>query len=341
VTSRKGYPRASLRCCVGALGAFWVAISGAAEPPVPSAASTLAPRSLLTAVAASPRGLLMAVGERGHVLVSRDGGERWTQSLVPVDVLLTGVCFTDDNTAYVVGHDETILATSDAGAHWRVARYAPETRQPLLDVACLPDGSVIAVGAYATIARSSDRGATFQVSELQAAPIASAHKAARMDDDAELEQPHLNAIARADDGNVYIVGEGGHLYRSSDAGSHWQSLPSPYEGSWFSVLPLRGSSVLVAGLRGHLYRSDDRGQHWQAVPTGVDTMLDDAVRLADGRVVVVGLAGVVLTSSDDGYHFDVTRMADRKGIAALIETSHGTVVVGESGVHSLTLPVRR
>jgi photosystem II stability/assembly factor-like uncharacterized protein len=285
--------------------------------------------------------MLMAVGERGHVLVSRDGGEQWQQSAVPVDVLLTGVCFSDDQTAYVVGHDETILTTHDAGAHWRVAHYAPDTRQPLLDVACLPDGTVIAVGAYATVARSDDHGVHFRVTELQAAPVPSVHKAARMDDDAELEQPHLNAIARADDGSVYVAGEAGHLYRSNDGGSHWLSLPSPYEGSWFSVLPLGGPSVLVAGLRGHLYRSDDRGEHWLLVPSGVDTMLDGATRLVDGRIVVVGLAGVVLTSADNGHQFDVTRMADRKGIAAVGSTSLRPVVVGESGVHPLTLSVRR
>jgi photosystem II stability/assembly factor-like uncharacterized protein len=337
VTSIPLHSRAPLRHRVWALGAFWALLASAGEPPVPAAPSALAVKSLLTAVTASPEGTLLAVGERGHVMISRDGGGHWSQSVTPVDVLLTGACFLDNKTAVVVGHDETILVSQDSGIHWAVVRYAPETRQPLLDVACLPDGSVIAVGAYATVAHSTDRGAHFAVGELSAIPLPTRRKIARMDDDAELEQPHLNAIARAEDGALYIAGEAGHLYRSTDRGAHWVSLPSPYAGSLFTVLPLGGTALITAGLRGHLYRSDDQGEHWVAVPTAVDTLLDGAARLYPERVVVVGLAGVVLVSGDGGRSFQARRLEDRKGVAAVAMSPLGPVIVGESGAHRLTL----
>ena len=49
---------------------------------------------------------------------------------------------------------------------------------------------------------------------------------------------HLNRIVGASGSRLYIAAEAGHLYRSDDAGRTWNELPSPYEGSFFGVLPL-------------------------------------------------------------------------------------------------------
>jgi len=329
---------------VGWAFVYWglsaVALVGAAEAPVPARVATLAARSLLTALAVSPSGQLLAVGERGHILLSRDGGAHWRQSSVPVDALLTAACFVDDQVGYVVGHDETILATADGGSHWRIAHFAPDAAQPFLSVACDPSGDVIAVGAYATLARSTDHGQTFAITELSAAPLKEKKRPARMDDDADLEQPHLNAIASSSDGTVYIAGEAGHLYRSDDHGHQWVALPSPYAGSFFAVQPIGEAGVLVAGLRGHLFRSADRGQHWVEIRSGVDALLDGSTILPDGRVVIVGLAGVVLTSSDGAQTFSSSRMADRKGLAAVVAGPEGPIIVGENGVRRLSLKSR-
>ena len=51
----------------------------------------------------------VAVGARGHILVSSDAGATWTQSPhVPTLALLTAVTMLDEQRAWVVGHDETI-----------------------------------------------------------------------------------------------------------------------------------------------------------------------------------------------------------------------------------------
>ena len=261
----------------------------------------------------------------------------WAQAAVPVDVLLTGACFVDDRTGYVVGHDETILATGDGGATWRIEHFAPESAQPFLHIVCSADGSVVAVGAYSTLALRHSGDRAFRLQELKAATPATTRRPARMDDDADLEQPHLNAVARSDAGTLYVAGEAGHLYRSEDGGEHWVALPSPYAGSFFTVLTGGESTVLVAGLRGHVYRSTDKGQHWTAIASATDALLDGAAVLSDGRVVLVGMAGVVLVSEDGGLTFRRLRMADRKGLAAVAVGPKGPVVVGENGVRRLVL----
>jgi len=85
-------------------------------PPVTFAErAPLASRSLLLAIA--PAGQrLVAVGERGHILLSDDQGQTWSQAeSVPTRSLLTGVCFGNDGQGVAVGHDEVILTTGMPG----------------------------------------------------------------------------------------------------------------------------------------------------------------------------------------------------------------------------------
>ena len=85
----------------------------------PAQISPLASRSLLQAVAkAGDR--LVAVGQRGHIVVSTDGGTTWKQSPVPVSSDLTAVYFVDDKQGWAVGHDGVILHTADGGDTWQL-----------------------------------------------------------------------------------------------------------------------------------------------------------------------------------------------------------------------------
>ena len=55
---------------------------------------------------------LVAVGERGIVLLSDDNGQRWRQAQVPVSVSLTAVQFVDDRRGWAVGHLGVVLHSS-------------------------------------------------------------------------------------------------------------------------------------------------------------------------------------------------------------------------------------
>lgn len=303
----------------------------------------LAARSLLLDVYAVPGAGLVAVGERGHVLVSRDAGATWTQKRTPTRANLTAVYFVDAQHGWAVGHDEVILRTTDGGETWTRTHYEPDNQSPLLDVWFANANEGLAVGAFSTIYRTTDGGATWTRADFTPAPVAGApvKAAPTADDDAafaedeEVTEPHLNAIARGGDGKLYLGAEAGHLYRSDDAGVTWQRLASPYEGSFFGLVPLEGSSLLAFGLRGHLFRTDDAGASWQRLDSGTESLLSGGVRLQDGTVVIVGLAGTVLASTDGGRTFARHQEPDRKGFAAVAPAADGVVVAGEAGVRAL------
>src|SRR4029077_14681745 len=70
----------------------------------PAQISPLASRSLLQAVTKAGSRLI-AVGQRGHIVVSSDGGKTWKQASVPVSSDLTAVFFADGMNGWAVGHD--------------------------------------------------------------------------------------------------------------------------------------------------------------------------------------------------------------------------------------------
>ena len=336
-----------------ALGCALAAVARApsAQPPELAAEhAPLAARSLLVAVAAAgPR--LVAVGDRGIIVLSDDRGRTWAQAAeVPTRALLTGVCFLDDVRGVAVGHDELILITADAGRTWKRTHDAPDAERPLLDVWCGGGKRAIAVGAYSAYFVSEDGGESWTARKFAPAPpparraprspvgaLAQAQRAAAAGTEAAGGY-HLNRIVSSSDSRLFIAAESGHLYRSEDGGASWAGLPSPYEGSFFGVLPLADGALLAFGLRGNLYRSADAGSTWERIPTGTVALLDGAARFAAHGVAIVGLAGVVLTSGDGGRTFRLLQQANRAGLSAAVAvTDDELAAVGEDGARLISL----
>ncbi|MEP7244875.1 MAG: YCF48-related protein [Gammaproteobacteria bacterium] len=343
---------------------------------LPAEQATLASRSLLLDIAQAGSRLVV-VGERGHVLLSDNRAQTWRQARsVPTQDLLTGVCFSDERHGVAVGHDEVVLITADGGETWSRQHYSPEAQQPLLDVLC-NGNEAIAVGAYGTYLVSSDSGATWAERKFEAKkrqglqpgaqkvpgakdsgtqksgahqPNEPGSSTARVAGPPLVQAPthdadeylgedfHLNRIVGASGSRLYIAGEAGHLYRSDDAGTTWVELPSPYEGSFFGVLPLNGESLLAYGLRGHLFQSDDGGSTWREIKTGTQAMLNDAARLPGGGIVVAGLSGALLVSQDNGATYTLRQQSDRKGLSAVLPVGPTELVAaGEGGVKLIAL----
>jgi photosystem II stability/assembly factor-like uncharacterized protein len=278
---------------------------------------------------------MMAVGERGHVLVSRDQGETWRQVEVPTRSTLTGVFLHDETLGWIVGHDAVILRTRDGGESWERLFWAPEQERPLFDVWFRDADNGFAIGAYGFFLETSDGGDSWNersivdpddVAEEDIDPYAFTSAA----------DLHLNHIAHADSGALYVAAEAGGAFRSDDQGETWVSLEPPYEGSFFGSLPLAGDSVLLFGLRGNLFRSDDAGDTWRPLETGTVALLTDGLVTKAGPVIVTGLAGTLLLSRDGGESFEIAQQADRQGLAtALPLPDGGLVLIGEFGVNRL------
>src|SRR5688572_1503404 len=191
----------------------------------PAAIEPLAANSLLLDLAVAGA-RLVAVGERGHVLLSDDQGATWRQARnVPTRAMLTAAFFVDGQYGWAVGHDETILNTVDGGETWTRSHFDPEAQQPLLDLWFANRVSGIAVGAYGTYLTTNDGGRHWSKSKFTPPPTAAAGSGAAPPAEDELPTDyHLNRIVGIG-ARLYIAAEGGQLYRSDNRGASWRGLP--------------------------------------------------------------------------------------------------------------------
>lgn len=275
---------------------------------------------------------LVAVGERGHIIVSRNG-DTWRSINSNVTSTLTAVYFYDEAHGWAVGHDSVILKTTDAGNHWQQVYFAPEEETPLLDVWFENDQHGIAIGAYGLYLTTSDGGNSWHREDMNIVDDAShATSGDKADDLTELYDLHLNAIASGHNGNLYIVAEAGRIYESDDNGQSWHELKSPYIGSLFDVLVLADDSLLVFGLRGHLYHSNDNGSTWREIETNTREMLTHGEQLDNGKIIIVGMGGSVLVSFNQGVTFSGRDLGNRNSYAAAVSYDHNIIMAGDHGV---------
>lgn len=355
---------AALACACAAAGALGAAAAPPADPgwqdplATPAAASALAQRGLLTALARAGE-RLVAVGQRGHALWSDDGGRRWQQATVPVSSDLVAVAFPTPQQGWAVGHDGVILASADGGRSWtrrldghglgallvahceraaaaaapsereHAAKWLAEARRvaaqgaqnPWLDVWFQDAGTGFVVGAFGLVLHTRDGGQSWT-------PWLD-----RVDNPKAL---HLYAV-RGIGEEVFIVGEQGLALKLDRAAGRFRALDMPYAGTLFGITGTP-DALVVHGLRGNLLRSTDGGRLWQALPATVPAGLGAAATDAQGRIVVVSQAGHVLLSSDRGASFAPLKVDRPLPAAAVLATPGGLVLAGPRGVHALNLP---
>lgn len=247
---------------------------------------------------------VVAVGERGVVLVSDDRGAHWQQAQVPVSVTLTAVRFVDANVGWACGHGGVLLHTVDGGRTW--------SRQA--------DGRQLAAQAAALLQAAPDGPASATLKVL-AEPLA--------------DKPLLD-LAFPDALHGFAVGAYGLFVRTRDGGRSWQvasaSLPNP-KALHLNAIVVRGRFVLIAGEAGSVFVSGDGGDSFQAVATPYRGSFFTAAVAADGGIALAGLRGNVVLGSSDAQAWTALKLPTDAGVTVLSEhdEAHELVVGVQSG----------
>ncbi len=272
---------------------------------------------------------LVAVGERGIVLLCDDAGVNWRQAKVPVSVSLTAVqvssmpsragrsviwawCCTPRTAekpwqkqldgqraiALAVQFAERDVNQPDGASHLAQARRMLDDGpdKPFLDLYFSDRLHGYVVGAYNQIYRTDDGGR------------AGSRGCRHVDNPQGLNLYGIRALGN----DLWLVGERGLLLRSTDAGQSFQALTSPYEGGFFGLLGTRDGALVVYGLRGNAWWSGDRGNSWRRLDTGIDRHWRRSPT-ARRRPVVGQPSGELLFSHDQGRSFDKRPEPQRPG----------------------------
>lgn len=324
--------------------------------PKPAIKAPLADQSLMLDVIRHGDGFV-AVGSRGHVLLSADGQE-WRQATsVPVQATLTRVT-QFGRRLWAVGHDATIISSTDSGETWFIQHFDPEAQEPLLDVLFLNPNDGFAIGAYGRFMTTTDGGINWESQLLTDHVTSEAIDWARLDraqgdietlpdelqDDADAEarenanlgcyefgECHLNAVIQVDSEGLMIAAERGYGFRSTDEGKTWETFRFPYAGSMFGLLQQQ-ECILAFGLRGHIQKSCDFGRSWEEVTVDSQQTLLGGTIAENGSAILVGAGATRLRMYPDGR---IERDADQLGsdyAAVALTQGDGLVIVGEDGV---------
>lgn len=295
---------------------------------------------------------LVAVGERGAVLLSDDAGVSWRQARqVPVSVTLTGVQFVGPKLGWAVGHQGVVLNTTDGGEHWsrqldgrQVAELmlaearatgddkaaadaerlvAEGADKPLLDLSFRDEREGLVVGAFNLALKTSDGGQTWQAMSTR------------------LPNPrgaHLYAVTR-EGSRILMAGEQGVVLHSSDDGAHFERIATPYAGSFFHVRTETSGAWLLAGLRGNVWRSTDAGRTWSVVASPAPVSVTASVRDAQGHVWLMNQAGQILRPQGDRLNVIAPTPAQQPS-ALLRLPDGGWLIAGWNGITRIAAPAQ-
>jgi photosystem II stability/assembly factor-like uncharacterized protein len=291
----------------------------------PAKARTGAMRStLLDLVVAGKR--LIAVGERGHVLLSDDEGKTWRQAKsIPTRTTLTCVHATDANTLWAGGHGGMVLRSADAGETWSVVAGSADGPDVLLCIRVDADGRGLAMGGFGIALATADGGKSWKPVSLLPG---------------EAGEKHLNRLFVSNAGTWLIAAEGGQVLRSSEPmAMKWTAAKTPYKGSLWTGLALPGGALLACGMRGNVVRSVDDGLTWKHLPIAGAGSFTGAAVLPDGRPVLVGVDGTFVVGDSAGESFRLRQLDDRATLTATVVLPGGGLVAASSaGPRQLEAP---
>ncbi|WP_297896922.1 YCF48-related protein [Shewanella sp.] len=283
---------------------------------------------------------LVAVGERGHVLVFND---HWQQVPTPTSVQLTKVFFLNEKLGWAVGHDATIVHTQDGGQTWTLQMQSSEIEKPFLDVLFLNEQEGMAIGAYGLFYRTLDGGVTWNEEfhqELLAeedvsylAELKESDQAAYVTERASL-LPHFNRVVALKDGRLLLVGELGLVAVSEDKGLSFTRTAFDYDGSMFNAIETQ-DAVYVMGLRGHVFKAERSLAQWTEIEMPVQSSINGAMAVSDNALYLVGNAGIVIQLNQDDSTSIVTRRQG-ENLVSIAKDNQGNVwLSGSQGLFIL------
>jgi len=256
---------------------------------------------------------LVAVGERGIIIKSRDEAQSWDirNDDRELPVTLTALAVLPDQVLLAAGHDGVILRSADAGEHWSPVRHDGALGEPLLGVWSADGRTAYAWGSFGKFLISTDAGLSWAEHALE--PV---------------QGEHLNGMDGMAGGVQMLVGETGLVLRSVDGGHEWQRLDAFYNGSLFGVSRLSGGYWATYGMRGHVFVSADDGDHWEQIVLPHQLPLYGHVRSGNGEMVIVGTGGAFVRLDGEGRLLESGFFQGVGTLTSVVELHGGGLFVG-------------
>ncbi len=280
-----------------------------------------------------------AVGDRGVIWHTTDGGKKWQLQPSGVECRLASVHFVDEKNGWAAGGTSlpymhtsigVLLRTRDGGQSWQAEKVSlPGIKQiRFFNVrqgwavgdtsAMFPTGALVTddggrswtpLGGHAVqgwLAGDFVDPVTGAAAGHRGSLAVVRRRALEATRTADLGLRGLQRLKLAPPVGGWLVGDGGLILTTQDLGVSWQlppGDPTPAAGADFDwrAVEVRGPQCWIAGSPGsRVLHTTDGGRTWQSYSTG-QTMPIHAIQFIDDRQGwAVGALGTILATIDGG-----------------------------------------
>ncbi|WP_278472793.1 YCF48-related protein [Gimesia maris] len=323
-----------------------------ADTRSPSAGSPLLDDANLHAVQFLGKNTGWAVGDRGVIRKTEDGGRTWQFVASPVDCPLKSICFLTNQIGWIAGggtaahghlNQGVLLFTKDGGQTWQELVQQRLPRLHYVRFFGMDEGVVIGDSSvqHATgVFKTTDGGQTWQ--DVTGYESAGFRSAAFFDVNTGLVAGSQGRMTLVGGGTVlpprfppqglrglqdvqvpmtgagWMVGDGALLRKTENRGIVWEmpetALPDQLKDfTDFKTVEVRGERIWVAGDPGSvIWHSDDRGRSWRQQWTGQSAPLASIDFVDDQNGYAVGALGTILSTDDGGRTWRSNHAAPRR-----------------------------
>jgi photosystem II stability/assembly factor-like uncharacterized protein len=245
-----------------------------------------------------------AVGSKGTLLKTVDGGQNWKANTAPTISIVRDIFFLDEQNGWLVCEANQyelkssldarayLMKTIDGGENWqRVELKGFDVDSVLVRVVFSRGGRGWAFGEQGAIYTTHDSGETWN----------------------RLRSPTRHLLLGGvfvDNDRGWIVGAGATIIQTSDGGETWYQsrLPQVEKSVRFTSASFVDNRIgWAVGSGGSVYQTTNGGRTWQKQESGVYVDLFD-VKFVDAREGwAVGAEGTIIHTSDGGSHWTSER----------------------------------
>jgi photosystem II stability/assembly factor-like uncharacterized protein len=265
-----------------------------------------------------------AVGSKGALLATEDGGRTWKIKPRPSEDVLRDIYFSDERNGWVVCERNIyelktkddprtyLMNTSDGGENWKrinIGGFDVDSR--LVRAVFSPSGRGWAFGEHGAVFTSGDSGANWT----------------------RLRAPTRHLLLGGtfiDDYRGWVVGAGGTILQTSDGGETWHVSQVPEaKGVRFTATSFVDNRLgWAVGSGGSVYRTINGGRTWRPQVSSVSVDLFDVKFLDAVEGWAVGAEGTLIYTEDGGLHWTVETSGTTHPLERVVfpNRTHGWVV---------------
>ena len=147
-----------------------------------------------------------------------------------------------------------------------------------------------------------------------------------------ITKENIHGVIAPDDKNIWLIGNYGVIYHSSDGGETWNSQKSGVTSLLIDGVFLNAKMGWVVGISGNVLYTIDGGETWAKQKTNTDKNLFGICFLNDKKGWAVGEAGIIIHTEDGGKTWAGQGEEQDRALnnVVFVDENNG-LIVGETG----------